>query len=84
LLSSFDDLFTNENYNLSPNLHHFYEEAFAESNEWVRQKFFPERELLFPKRPLPKAFDHGFTEQELDNIANLLADLWLEQEQGLS
>ncbi len=34
-------------YRLPPRLAELYREAFVESNEWVRARFFPEREYLF-------------------------------------
>lgn len=83
LIRSFEDLFIENGYSLSPELHQAYEEAYAESNEWVRKHFFPERDRLFPQRPLPEPVDLGFTDKELDNIANLLADIWLERERDL-
>lgn len=83
LFNSFNEKF-NANYSLSPELHQAYEQAFADSNEWVRQRFFPERETLFPILPAPEPVDLGFTAKELDNIANMLTDIWLRREKDLS
>lgn len=83
LIASFDELFTDQAYILSPELYQAYVEAYAESNEWVRQQFFPERSNLFPSRRLPEKIEHGLSGKQLDNIANMLADIWLENEKDL-
>lgn len=83
LLASFNHLFTSQAYVLNPDLQQAYVTTFTESNEWVREHFFPERDRLFPQRPLPEPVDLGFTDKELDNIANLLSDIWLERERDL-
>lgn len=83
LIASFDELFTDQAYILSPELYKAYVDAYAESNEWVRQQFFPERSKLFPPRPLPEKIEQGLSEKQLDNIANMLADIWLENEKDL-
>lgn len=84
ILAHFERYFSDEKYSLSEDIYQAYEEAFADSNEWVRQRFFPERDRLFPMRANPQSNDLGFTDKDLDSLANMLADIWLEQEKDLS
>jgi hypothetical protein len=57
-----------------------YQEAFADSNEWVRQKFFPDRQHLFAPRPTmspePAPHPNQSADENLDRIAALIADIW--------
>lgn len=56
-----------------------YATAFAESNEWVRATYFPERTTLFSPTP-PSQHDRtpsrALTEEEIEDIAELIAGLW--------
>ncbi|TXH68671.1 MAG: hypothetical protein E6Q83_13215 [Thiothrix sp.] len=80
IMESFEQLFTAQAYEFSSELFQAYLAAYAEPNEWVRKNFFPKRSQLFPSRAMPEKTTRDLSEQELDNIANMLADLWLEQE----
>ncbi|MEI2419638.1 hypothetical protein V6O07_05145, partial [Arthrospira platensis SPKY2] len=54
-----------------------YEEAFKDSNEWVRQKFFPNKKQLFTDPIYPKI------EEELPaivTIAELISDIWISKQ----
>ena len=53
-----------------------YEAAFAESNEWVRKTFFPQRAQLFKPVAGAATGDAGLSPQELDQMAGLTAELW--------
>lgn len=53
-----------------------YEAAFAESNEWVRKTFFPQRARLFKPVAGAATGDTGLSPQELDQMAGLTAELW--------
>ena len=48
-----------------------YEKYFADSNEWVRSNYFPERSILFPKRDDAKASTSTFQidPQDCDSVA---------------
>jgi len=54
-----------------------YEAAFAESNEWVRKTFFPDRNQLFSPYRAPQPADGRLGEGELQQIADALSELWL-------
>ncbi|MEP3334406.1 sulfotransferase domain-containing protein [Sedimentitalea sp.] len=53
-----------------------YETTFAESNDWVRQTFFPERGHLFTPKPRNIAAEEKLASDDLDRIAEFIADLW--------
>ena len=52
-----------------------YDEAFAESDEWVRREFFPERESLWERVTRPAGGGCVLADESLDRIAERLADL---------
>jgi len=52
-----------------------YDEAFAESDEWVRREFFPERESLWEHATQPPGGGCGLADESLERIAERLADL---------
>ena len=54
-----------------------YEAAFSASNEWVRSRYFPQRERLFPQSQGASVAQESLPEAELDTIAGLIADIWL-------
>jgi hypothetical protein len=59
-----------------------YATAFAESNEWVRARYFPERTTLFTPTPSiqhDRAPSKALTEEEIADIADLIAVLWKSQ-----
>lgn len=62
-------------YRLPPRLTERYREAFAESNEWVRQRFFPEREFLFAAED--PDHDPGPQSPGYDGLAALLGELFI-------
>lgn len=52
-----------------------YDEAFAESDEWVRRAFFPERDSLWEDAARPAVGGCGLTGDRLDRIAEQLAEI---------
>ncbi len=80
ILAYLERYFSDEKYNLPDDLALAYDQAFHESNEWVRQRFFPERSRLFQSSPRPNNPAPELNPQDLDKLAHMLADLWLEQE----
>ena len=64
-------------YVFPPELHSAYENAFRESNEWVRKEYFPDREFLFAPIPASEPVSSGIEEQQFDAIAGFLSDVWL-------
>jgi hypothetical protein len=52
-----------------------YDEAFRESNEWVRARFFPDAERLFPERPAEVGGAPPLPAADLDRIAAMVVEL---------
>ena len=75
LAAAFERHSTGPAYQLPPALAAQYREAFADSNEWVRQRFFPGRDYLFagerPENPV------GLNPAGFDGLASLIAELGL-------
>ncbi|SEO24302.1 hypothetical protein SAMN04488103_11633 [Gemmobacter aquatilis] len=53
-----------------------YEHAFAESVEWVRQHFFPDRDQLFAPTPRDPATGEKLDNQDLQQTAAAIVELW--------
>ncbi|MEY8831012.1 sulfotransferase [Sedimentitalea sp. XS_ASV28] len=53
-----------------------YDAAFADSNEWVRQTFFPDRAQLFTPKTRTVATKEELTSADLDEMAAFAAALW--------
>ncbi len=79
----FEKYFTDgEKQNQAPEIRQAYDAFFRESNEWVRQRFFPELPALFPARSA-KAGENGVsTDRMLDQCAAMLAEMWLEMQKN--
>ena len=67
-----------QRYGMPIELRQQYEDAFRESNEWVRTEYFPERQMLFPTTNLPSPSASNLQTPELDQIAQLITAMWLE------
>lgn len=52
-----------------------YEKAFSQSNNWVRDKYFPERDWLFAPRKL-EAPIQALSHKEVDRLADLMLSVW--------
>jgi hypothetical protein len=62
-----------------------YEDCFADSLEWVRARYFPDRKSLFPGAPKQrsKGEDHLFSSALNDyerSVANLICAVWLDKQ----
>jgi hypothetical protein len=70
-------------YVISADLFLRYEAEFEDSNEWIRARYFPDRDRLFPRITPPGPAPIGAGPEELERIANLLAEVWLDQQTAL-
>ena len=63
----------------SPNEIDHYQKHYKEPNEWVRSRFFPERNELFTPRWQEATVDEQqvFNEEDLEQIGALIANIWL-------
>lgn len=53
-----------------------YQRVFAKSNEWVRETYFPDRKTLFEPREYPDVPDLGLSEEQTEEIANTIVEIW--------
>ncbi|EHA7891361.1 hypothetical protein JKA00_001902, partial [Campylobacter coli] len=65
-----------------------YIDYFEESNEWVRQEFFPHKERLFPKKDLSN-YKENYELKEMkpeywDKIAEFIADIVSTKNQNIA
>lgn len=60
----------------SPELAAEYDNAFAESNEWVRASYFPDRKRLFEVKERNEARPLNIPDIYLDEMAHALVELW--------
>lgn len=67
---------TGPNYVMPEEYFRAYDAAYADSNEWTRKHWFPERDQLFSRehRPLPSICD--IPQEQLDQYIDLLITLW--------
>jgi len=55
-----------------------YQETFAESDEWVRQTFFPNRTHLFTPKTYTTTTKDTLNAQELDQVADMIASICMQ------
>lgn len=68
-----------EAYVMAESLYRRYQEAFRDSNEYVRKHWFPDRPRLFPEKGIRKARPLSVPDADLDRIVGLLVDIWSEK-----
>lgn len=71
--------FSGSKYVMPSHLYEAYEKTFQDSNEWVRETYFPNRECLFSKST-PEDSSLNLSDTELDNIANCIASIWRDKQ----
>ncbi len=63
-----------------------YRDAFASSNRWVRDRFFPQREQLFAtptgSGDVSRMPEEGLSSRDLDAVAALVTDLWVDRQRS--
>jgi hypothetical protein len=65
-----------EKLTVSPALAAKYDSSFRSSNEWVRKRYFPNRESLFARKERRATGALGIPDEYLDEMAQTLVDLW--------
>ena len=85
LISYFSNYFKGGSaYMMPEELFYEYQKEFASSNEWVRKKYFPEKDCLFSKAVYPENFQISLNEDELKRIANMIASIWIDKQKQLN
>lgn len=72
-----------EKYFMENDLYKRYDLAFQESNEWVRRKYFPERETLFAKRTFNTNNFSNISDKDLNRMSMLISDIWNDKQNEL-
>ena len=67
---------TGPRYEAPPEIAARYREYFADSNEWVRRRYFPERDALFSRASVASPVPVNASEAELNGLVDLVAALW--------
>jgi hypothetical protein len=67
--------FSNGRYVMPKSLYEAYDQAFQESNEWVRDEYFPERQHLFSTF-VPEARVLDLPEKEMEELVAFIAEIW--------
>lgn len=75
LVSYIEKHFSDSKYVMPNNLIEEYNSEFQESNEWVRKKYFPDKEMLFPSI-IRKEAEPKIPDSEIARIAELFANIW--------
>jgi len=86
LVKYFESSFQNSSYTIPADLYQQYETEFYESNEWVRKRYFPERNTLFSQdNHCINSTDvaHVIEEHDFDKIADLITAIWIEKSKGV-
>ncbi|MDY6836680.1 MAG: hypothetical protein SWH78_01790 [Thermodesulfobacteriota bacterium] len=73
-------------YTMPPEVRREYEEAFANSNEWVRKEYFPERRRLFPTTYVSSSGQRqkGALGGHVTKLAERISAIWLDNAKATS
>jgi hypothetical protein len=70
-------------YIMPNNLYYEYEEEFNESNNWVKKKYFPHKESLFPTKIPDKVSAILPSDAEVEILAQFIADIWNDKQKRI-
>lgn len=76
LLNEMSDL---PRYNISAQEKEIYVKHFSESDEWLRAKFFPEREIMWPQDSLSQTDSEALSQFDFKLMARLFVSAWLHE-----
>ena len=65
-----------EKYRMSSELRSHYLDYYANSNEWVRERFFPESSVLFEINECENRLEKVYSPDELDSLAEFIVSIW--------
>ena len=77
LLHYFEKNLSLPKYSMPHSLYKEYEIAFKDSNEWIRQEWFPEKNTLFPLKEIADETICTVPESDLENISGMIYDFWV-------
>lgn len=70
-----------ERYCMSADLFNEYDAYFRDSNEWVREQFFPNLKSIFSESVPTRRGALSIKDSDLDDIAELIAVIWTEKQE---
>jgi len=76
LVNIITEYFSEPKFVMDKELYQAYDSYFAQSNQWIRENYFPEEEELFPYE-IPQPSQCDIPEDTLMDITNLIADIWI-------
>jgi hypothetical protein len=81
LVSFVERHFSTPKYEMPVELVKAYDEAYADSDEWVRENFFPHRERLFVYGATAPSVggDEASTRSNMDAMIDMFSDVWIEK-----
>lgn len=74
--------FSTPKFYMEKELYQAYDTYFEESNQWIKENYFPEEPELFPYQH-PQVSSTQISEAELQQITDFVADLWLSRSEVL-
>jgi len=83
IIAYFQKHFNNSKYVMPKYLFDEYQDAFKESNEWVRKRWFPSKESFFYTKEYENKTTLPLADNELDQTANLLANIWIDKQESI-
>jgi len=82
LVSYIQKHFSDSKYIMPDYLYEAYDSEFQDSNEWIRQKYFPSKEILFTSKT-PKEASLNMPDIEIDRIAALITSIWNDKQKRI-
>lgn len=82
LVSYIQKHFSDSKYIMPGNLYEAYDSEFQESNEGIRQRYFPNKKVLFSSE-VPKEINLNVPDSELDRIADLISSIWNDKQKRI-
>jgi len=82
LMSYVEKNFSDSKYVMPSRLYADYDREFQESNDWVRDRYFPGRSSLFSSH-IPEDVSLDVSEPDLDAIATCIASIWIDQQKRI-
>jgi hypothetical protein len=67
--------FSDDKYIMPSDLFEKYDLRYHDSNEWIRQHYFKDKQELFPT-DIPQQSSLNMQQEDLDKIAGLIASIW--------
>lgn len=84
LVSYIEDCFRDSKYCMPAHFYKLYDTEFHDSNEWLRKKYFPEKNRLFTDEITLREDKSKITDDEIEQIAHCISSIWNDKQKKLS